>query len=396
MSWKSIVSRAESLLGGRAPAVDLSLLGKSESTLLIDRVRSLAATTNHKLVPVICAELQNNPHNNIKYPKWPAAFSTKSKTSMFPQSLLIPMVGQLCLEKIDVDLLVLHRKMGNIFATINLALALHRTIADLSVPQTEFDRDNWLKNMESGNNFAVLAGDILLASASLELASYRIPKVVETISVAITDAVRAEFSDLMVEPAGNVTRSESVSLLKQWLDHITLRHGSLLGECCAATVVLNSPTTFNEKLSKTARHFGTTWACLSRLIEERAFFNQMCILRCLGGDLPMVPHITCILTSSCLRLKVSASNRPRTMTAIGFTESGLPEPTLADLCWISLEDDSEATKLYSYSMNSLSAQLQNAFRDLTRTKEATDGVHALAKESVDFLLSEAGCQNNCD
>lgn len=182
MSWKSIICRAESLLGGRCPAVDLSLLGKSESTLLIERVRSLASMSDHKIVPVICTELENNPNNNfLKFRNWTNMFSTKKVIPRFPPSMVIPLVGQ-CVSSDDPNSLQLHRKMGEIFAVINLAIALHRTVVDLSDPlfqqQQQHDDLAWVKNMESGNKLAVLAGDILLAKASVELASFRIPKVI--------------------------------------------------------------------------------------------------------------------------------------------------------------------------------------------------------------------------
>lgn len=180
MSWKSIISRAESLLGGRCPAVDLSLLGKSECTLLIERVRSLASMSDHKIVPVIYTELENNPNNNLlKFYNWTNMLFAKKCTPRFASSMVIPLVGE-CLNHKTSDSLQLTRKMGEIFAVINLAIALHRTVIDISDPSFQpHQRDNptWVKNMESGNKLAVLAGDILLAKASVELASYRIPKV---------------------------------------------------------------------------------------------------------------------------------------------------------------------------------------------------------------------------
>lgn len=177
MSWKSIITRAENLLGGRCPSVDLSLLGRSESALLIDRVQSLASMSDHKVVPVIYTEFESNPCNYLKFWKWPNIFSTKKVIPRFPSSMVIPLVGQ-CVNDNGSSSLQLHRKMGEIFAVVNFAIALHRTIVDLSDPALQRRDDHiWKKNMESGNKLAVLVGDILLAKASLELASFRIPKV---------------------------------------------------------------------------------------------------------------------------------------------------------------------------------------------------------------------------
>lgn len=92
------------------------------------------------------------------------------------------------------------------------------------------------------------------------------------VSGAIADAMRAEFSDLAT--ISLTSNTELASPSKLWLEHITLRHGALLGECCAATVVLNSPTTASSSLLQSARDFGSTWGCLTRLLAEMKFVNE--------------------------------------------------------------------------------------------------------------------------
>ena len=190
MSWKTVLARAESLLGGPAPTVDLFLLGKSASTRLIERVRKLASVTDHKVVSVIYTQLRNNSGSFPNLPSWGSLFSTTSYAKQFPQSMLIPMVGQYIANHPGSDLLDLHRKMGATFASINLALALqrfgillylifyYRTIVELSnLPENLANDSSWLKSMQSGNKIAVLTGDIFLADACVKLASFRIPKV---------------------------------------------------------------------------------------------------------------------------------------------------------------------------------------------------------------------------
>ena len=89
-------------------------------------------------------------------------------------------------------------------------------------------------------------------------------------SVAISDAIRSDFTDVA---AGS---THFTSPTKQWLEHITLRNGSLLGECCAATAVLNSPSSEDaDELVQGAREFGATWGCLTRLLEELKFVKQL-------------------------------------------------------------------------------------------------------------------------
>nr|CDS29609.1 prenyl (decaprenyl) diphosphate synthase [Hymenolepis microstoma] len=361
MSWKSIICRAESLLGGRCPSVDFSLLGKSESNLFIERIRSLASMSDHKIISVIYTELENSPHDNyLRFHNWTNMFSTKKVIPRLPSSMVIPLVGQ-CVYGRDLNSLQLHRKMGEIFAVINLAIALHKSVVDLSDPQFQHQRNNcaWVKNMESGNKLAVLAGDILLANSSVELASFRIPKVVELISGAIAEAVCAEFTDLATDSAQLLTDPSS-----QWLDHAKLRHGALLGECCAAASLLSSPLTKNfGRILKSAREFGINWASLSRLLSELDYIKELKL------DIPMPP---------------------KTLTSLGFTDSGLPEPTLADALLVASEATSSTIyDQYKSIASKLARQLGDSLWRLLEESSPNPDVYSLAKESVDLLVKEA-------
>ncbi|VDO00033.1 unnamed protein product [Rodentolepis nana] len=362
MSWKSIICRAENLLGGRCPAVDFSLLGKSESSLFIERIRSLSSMFDHKITSVIYTELENSPHDNyLTFRNWTNVFSTKKSAPRLPSSMVIPLVGQ-CVYGRGSNSLQLHRKMGEIFAVINLAIALHRSVVDLSDPHFQHHQRNncaWVKNMESGNKFAVLAGDILLANSSVELASFRIPKVVELISGAIAEAVCAEFTDLATDSTQLLTDPSS-----QWLDHAKLRHGALLGEFCAAASLLNSPSTKNlGRIHKIAREFGVNWASLSRLLSELDYIKE---------------------------IKIDNPRPPKTLTSLGFTDSGLPEPTLADTLLVASEATSSTIyDQYKSMASTLAWQLGDSLWRLLEESKPNSDVHSLAKDSVDLLVKEA-------
>lgn len=59
-----------------------------------------------------------------------------------------------------------------------------------------------------------------------------------------------------------------------------LRHGALLGECCAAASLLSSPSAKSvEELLKGAREFGVNWASLSRLLSEFDFVKELRVWR---------------------------------------------------------------------------------------------------------------------
>ncbi|VDM22918.1 unnamed protein product [Hydatigera taeniaeformis] len=181
------------------------------------------------------------------------------------------------------------------------------------------------------------------------------------VSSAIADAMRAEFSDLVKVPL--TPNSDLSSLSKLWLEHVTLRHSALLGECCAATVVLNSPSTVSNSLVQSARDFGRSWGRLTRLLAEVKFVNEA-------------------------QLKIDEQKNWKSL-ASDFTESGLPEPTLAGVLYASLGDIAIISDLYKSLATSLTLQLHAAFERLLQSSDDRNDVRCLIEESVNLLAKEA-------
>lgn len=86
------------------------------------------------------------------------------------------------------------RSLAEVTEMIHMANLIHKGVVNLS---DYLESDQREKNdMEFGNKMAVLSGDFLLANACTELATLNNTHVVESMSLAITDLMEAEFTDL--------------------------------------------------------------------------------------------------------------------------------------------------------------------------------------------------------
>lgn len=86
--------------------------------------------------------------------------------------------------------------------------------------------------------------------------------------------------------------------------------------------------------------------------------------------------------------QIDASVQLKSLTAVGFTERGLPEPTLADALWVASKNTSSIGEQYKLIGSMLGGQLRNSFDELLRYTVAKSDVHLLAKDSVDLLVKE--------
>ena len=108
------------------------------------------------------------------------------------------------------------RKLAEIVEMINTGQAIHQSVVNLPVNiASEPDEDirSILLQLEYGNKISILGGDYLLANASTGLASLRIPKVVEIVSIAIAEFTQAEFLGLQ-DPQVKHSLIQCTALLK--------------------------------------------------------------------------------------------------------------------------------------------------------------------------------------
>merc|ERR1719278_1581920 len=102
------------------------------------------------------------------------------------------------------------RKLAEFVEMIHTGEAIHQSVVNLPVNiANEPDEDirSILLQLEYGNKISILGGDYLLANASTGLASLRIPKIVEIVSVAISEFSQSEFIGSQ-DPQGRIIPTE--------------------------------------------------------------------------------------------------------------------------------------------------------------------------------------------
>lgn len=336
MSWSSLINRAEKLLGGPPPFINLGTTLTSEAGFLAARAKRLAASVEHPFFGAVRSCLQGKSVGSTFLPMNTKLIPSFSPTTSQRASggLVILLIGQ-CYAGSAIrssKLCNQHRTLAEIFETVHLAFTLHKSISNphTSAGDTQgadVEAHVTSKDFESVNKVATLAGDILLASVSTALAGLHNSQIVDIVSKSIGDMCEAEFSSLALQfrhgqssTAGR-RRDDSVNSSSPpnlWRQYVGLSHGSILGACCQSTVMLNdshpSPNFVKgtevpcEDISRTptnAYRLGHQWAIVARLLEEKAsarrFLNKTNVK---PGDVPCY-------TSE-------------------YIVNGLPEPTLMD------------------------------------------------------------------
>ncbi|CAH8649067.1 unnamed protein product [Schistosoma rodhaini] len=173
-TWSKLISRAEKLLGGPSPYINLGNILSSEAGSLASRARRLAGNVNHPFFSTVRSCLRGRYVNNLF--SISSAISdrfSKSVTSERPSGgLIILLVGQSYASPTNsTKLCSQHRSISEIFETVHTAVAIHKSLVNLNdLNQNTDDNETWLKNMEICNKLATLSGDVLLASVSTSLA----------------------------------------------------------------------------------------------------------------------------------------------------------------------------------------------------------------------------------
>ncbi|XP_065837724.1 all trans-polyprenyl-diphosphate synthase PDSS2-like [Oscarella lobularis] len=233
--WRHVLSEAEKTVGHPTSYLGLRYLLSDEMSNVMRNFRRLAGT-RHPLLKKLGGFLLNEP-NNIHVRGLVVLLISKATQSLL-SSHRAP------LEPRDATgILPSQRKLAEITELIHMGYLMHDTTL---TPNDE----NESNDLIYGNKMAILAGDFLLANASLELAKLHNTKVVELISEAIADISEGVFIE--IEPSEPifpdrfpwlVPSALSVDLnqmVHRWLHHTYLQTGSLLGKSCQAAMLLSS------------------------------------------------------------------------------------------------------------------------------------------------------------
>ncbi|KAI8912805.1 isoprenoid synthase domain-containing protein [Gorgonomyces haynaldii] len=150
----------------------------------------------------------------------------------------------------ESSVLLSQRRLAEITEMIHTASLLHDDVIDVSMTR----RNAPTANAEFGNKMAILAGDFLLARASVALARLRNVQVVELLATVISDLVEGEFMQLRNSAVqGSTVNWSQKDRFEYYMEKTYLKTASLMAKSCQASVVLGS---CNAQVEKAAYEFG--------------------------------------------------------------------------------------------------------------------------------------------
>ena len=142
------------------------------------------------------------------------------------------------------------RRLAEIVEMIHTASLLHDDVIDRS----ETRRNMPSANMNFGNKMAILAGDFLLARASIALARLRNYEVVELMSTVISNLVEGEFMQLKnTQNSSSKGTSKTMSTFEYYMEKNYMKTASLIANGCRAASVLSGST---QEISEIAHTYG--------------------------------------------------------------------------------------------------------------------------------------------
>ncbi|KXS20163.1 terpenoid synthase [Gonapodya prolifera JEL478] len=186
----------------------------------------------------------------------------------------------------DLPILDSQRRLAEITEMIHTASLLHDDVIDESPTR----RNNPSAHAAFGNKMAILAGDFLLARASVALARLRNVEVVELLATVISNLVEGEFmqlrnsqaADADVKPSvaarvaalmvGGSSESEpSVKMTKfeYYLEKTYLKTASLIAKSCRAAAVLGGGA---EEVTQIAYDYGKNLGLAFQIVDDMLDF----------------------------------------------------------------------------------------------------------------------------
>lgn len=129
------------------------------------------------------------------------------------------------------------RRLAEITEMIHTASLLHDDVIDESATR----RSRPSANAAFGNKMAILAGDFLLARASVALARLRDVEVVELLATVISNLVEGEFMQLRNSQAADA-EGRILDRFDYYLEKTYLKTASLIAKSCRAAAVLGGCT----------------------------------------------------------------------------------------------------------------------------------------------------------
>ncbi|KAJ3182489.1 coq1 putative hexaprenyl diphosphate synthase [Gaertneriomyces sp. JEL0708] len=296
--WSAAMSSAEALVHPTGGSVinPRELLGK-DLTVLTDNIRRLLGSGH----PVLTTISNYYFHAGGKHVRplivllISQATSVAPKMSDFGTSISATTVDEpttssteitfengdeTAADRSGVHILPTQRRLAEITEMIHTASLLHDDVIDVAMTR----RSQTSANAEFGNKMAILAGDFLLARASVALARLRNVEVVELLATVISNLVEGEFMQLrnsaldgekswLHHAKGMLRASQDDALngkFEYYMEKTYLKTASLIAKSCRAAAVLGGCT---EDIAEAAYNYGKSLGLAFQLVDDMLDFT---------------------------------------------------------------------------------------------------------------------------
>ncbi|KAI9032292.1 hypothetical protein DFJ74DRAFT_628619 [Hyaloraphidium curvatum] len=156
------------------------------------------------------------------------------------------------------------KRLAEITEMIHTASLLHDDVIDESPTR----RAQPSANAAFGNKMAVLAGDFLLARASVALARLRDVEVVELLATVISNLVEGEFMQLRNSQAADA-EGRAMDRFEYYLEKTYLKTASLIAKSCRAAAVLGGCT---AEVVEQAYEYGRSAGLAFQIVDDMLDF----------------------------------------------------------------------------------------------------------------------------
>ncbi len=177
------------------------------------------------------------------------------------------------------------QRLAEISEMIHTASLLHDDVID----ESDERRGKASGKAAFGNKVAVLAGDFLLARASMALARLRDCDVVEVVSLVIEELVEGELLQIRVGSGSALGRQQGLShaeLFQLYLRKNYLKTGSLIANSCRASAMLGA---HDAEVCDAAYEYGRHLGLAFQLIDDALDFRASSAVRTRAPAPPAPP-----------------------------------------------------------------------------------------------------------
>lgn len=166
------------------------------------------------------------------------------------------------------DLPAAQRRLAEISEMIHTASLFHDDVIDEADKRRGVDA----VHLVFGNKMAILAGDYLLARASICLARLRNVEVVETMSTIIEHLVRGE----VMQMRGTSPEERSVERIQYYLRKNFYKTGSLMANSCKSTALLGDyPFELVDASYRFGKHVGMAFQLVDDVLDFEGSLKQL-------------------------------------------------------------------------------------------------------------------------